>query len=377
MTRPENVADVCVLLTPREIGGHEVALFGWLADAVRLGLRPAIVAPTAALVEACRAAGLGHCLWPAGAEAAASGQRILGMLKLLWHWRRTQRPLLLVPGVLHANAWLLALALLMRLKVWVYVPTTYTAVRLGYSAAIWRDRLLAPWLRRVRAWITINAQHTRQLRQVWQVHATVHMLPNQARISGEPLAWPEPAADGRLRVSFVGRFELWGKGLDWLAQAISSHPDWCQRFRWSFQGRGPGELALLELASALGPQHVVVRPFAPLDVALAASDVIVLSSRYEGVPLVALEATARGWPVVACRGIGLDALLPPGSLFEFGDAMGLASALDSLQSSAKRSEAAAHSRSQLASTLSRQAYEEALAHLVEALQGRRPGLKPC
>src|SRR5205814_4460271 len=120
------------------------------------------------------------------------------------------------------------------------------------------------------------------------------------------------------------RFDAWQKGLDWLTALIARDSRWREAYRWHFQGRGTAERRLLELASALGPQHVVVQPHGPIDEALDASDVLLLPSRYEGEPLVALEATLRGWPVVASRESGLGTLLPPGSLFEFGDAAGLA-----------------------------------------------------
>ena len=359
-------ADVCVLLTPRQIGGHEIALLGWLADAVRRGLRPLIVAPTAALAQACAARGLAPWLHPRWAADAATRP---GLLRLLAAWP-ADRPLLLAPGVLHAHAWLLAAAVALRRLVWVYVPMAYTAVRMNYRFGAWRDRLLAPWLKRVAGWITIDAQQAQCLGNDWQVRSPVYVLPNLARVPGHPPPRPAPAADGRLRVGYVGRFDLQHKGLDWLLAAIHQHPAWRQRLHWRFQGQGPGELALLEMASALGPQHAVVSPHAPLDEALAAVDVLVLPSRYEGLPLVALEATQRGWPVVASRDAGLNALLPASSLFDFGDAAGLAHALDGLRTPAARLLAVSHSRARYGGRGRQQRYASALQALVEALRAR-------
>jgi glycosyltransferase involved in cell wall biosynthesis len=134
-----------------------------------------------------------------------------------------------------------------------------------------------------------------------------------------------------------------------------------------FQGRGPGELALLDVSRKLGPQHVAVHAYAPLDEALSASDVLLLTSRYEGLPLVALEATARGWPIAACRGLGLDELLPPGSLFDFGDAAGLARALESLRPAPARAAAVAYARSNLQAMRPEERYRMALHSIVRAL----------
>lgn len=364
MSPPEPDHTLCVLLTPREPGGHETALLGWLADAVQqAGLRPAVVAPTPALRQACEDHGLGRWLLP---ETPGQATR-RGLLRLLQAWP-AQRPLLLAPGVLHAQAWLLAAAVLLRRQVWVYTPMTHSAVQMGYRAGALRDRLLAPWLRHVDSWITIDAQQALALRQHWQVQAPVHVLPNLARVAGTAAPTPPPAADGRLRVAFVGRFEAWQKGLDWLAALLRHDATLRSSCHWQFQGRGPGALALLELASALGPQHVTVRAHAPLDTALAGCDLLLLPSRYEGLPLVALEATLRGWPVVASRSAGLAALLPASSLFDFGDAVGLARALDTLRRADARAGAVAHARARLNAPGLEARYRRALHSLVRTLQ---------
>jgi glycosyltransferase involved in cell wall biosynthesis len=336
--------EVGLLLTPREPGGHESALLGWLADASREdGLQATVFAPTTALRQACSEAGLvcADIPWP----DTATGQR-LAALRVLQHWPR-HRPLLLAPGVLHAAGWLLAAAVLLRHRVWVYVPNAHSAQRMGYRWAAARDRAITPWLRRVEAMITVDDGHALALREAWRVAAPVHCLPNLPRLPPAPAGKPAaPPGDGALRIAYVGRFDAHAKGLDWLAGLLRRCPAWAEPSRWLFQGHGPAETLLLELASALGPQRVQVQPHAPLDDALARCDVLVLPSRYEGVPLVALEATARGWPVVASRQAGVERLLPATSLFEFGDEAGLRDALASLQQAPARAAAVAHARAQ-------------------------------
>lgn len=356
-----------VLLTPRELGGHEAALLGWLADAVRLhGLRPRIVAPTAALVDTCRAAGLGDWLAPDLPEAKPR----VALLQVLRRWPASV-PVLLAPGVLHTQAWLLAAAVALGLHVWVYVPMAYSAQRMGYRHAALRDRLLAPWLRHVRLWITVDQQQRAWLHRHWCLPAPVLVLPNLPRLALQPAPTLQRAGDARLRVAWVGRFDPWQKGLDWLASLLQDTPHWHEHYRWRFQGRGPGELALQALASSLGPQHVQVHPHAPIQQALATSDVLLLPSRYEGLPLVALEATALGWPVVASRQSGLAALLPAASLFDFGDAAGLDQALVRMTSPAVRTEAVAHAQERLARQHAPQRYRPALQALVQHLRAGR------
>jgi glycosyltransferase involved in cell wall biosynthesis len=98
-------------------------------------------------------------------------------------------------------------------------------------------------------------------------------------------------------------------------------------------GRGPLEAELRRQADALGVGDRVVLVGARPDARsiLAAADVAVLPSRWEGLPLVGLEALAAGVPLVAtaARGTrellhdGEDALLVPvGSVVELRAAIG-------------------------------------------------------
>lgn len=344
------MVDVDVLLTPREAGGHEKALLGWLADARRHeSLQPRLLLPPS-LGGLARGHGL--------ADAVDDAHPVATVRDALRALRSApgERPLLLAPGVLHAQAWLTAAAVLARRPVWIYVPMTFRAQTMGFRHARLRDRALGPWLARVRGFITIGEAQARLLRDDWGVQARVLTLPNRVQLRGAAPAPPAMAHDGRLRVGYVGRFDLHQKGLDWLAGTLRDDADLTQACRWLFQGRGPGEALLQTLASALGPHRVEVWPFAPIEQALARTDLLMLPSRYEGLPLVALEATARGWPVVASDRAGLAELLPTTSVFPFGDRAGLRAALGSLRTPSARRAAVVHARMRLLERLPGQGY---------------------
>lgn len=363
-TRGDTGADVRVLLTPRELGGHETALFGWLADAVRqLSLEPEIHAGGAAVRQAAAAAGLASYLHPANTGSLA------GLLRATLSWP-ADKPLLLAPGVLHAQAWLLLAALLLGRRVWVYVPMTYTAEAMGFRVGRWRDRLLRPWLRHVDTWVTLDARQAAQLHGHWGVAAgRVLTLPNPLRRVREGLPWPVPTTDGRLRVAYVGRFEPHQKGLDWLIELLRQPLAWTAHCQWRFQGSGAAEAALERLAVEFGAgNRVLVQRPAPIRLALAHADVLLLASRFEGAPLVALEATALGWPVVATRSSGVEAFVPEQSLFDFGDADGLRRALHGLASVAARQQAVAHQRAALQAMGLRAAYWRSLAEVCWAIR---------
>ena len=100
-------------------------------------------------------------------------------------------------------------------------------------------------------------------------------------------------------------------------------------------GDGPLRGGLQDLVAELGLGHRVrflgQRP--DVEALIAASDVVVLPSRHEGLSNVILEAMRGGRPVVASRTGGNVELVEPGvtgQLFEVGDVPGLARALEML-----------------------------------------------
>ena len=118
------------------------------------------------------------------------------------------------------------------------------------------------------------------------------LLPADLREAGVPA--------GRSLITFVGRLDE-QKGVDWLLelspQILARRPD----HDLLIVGDGPLLGGLKQRAAVLGVQERVhfagwrpdIRPF------LAASDLVVIPSRWEGMPNVLLEAMAARLPVVA------------------------------------------------------------------------------
>lgn len=116
-----------------------------------------------------------------------------------------------------------------------------------------------------------------------------------------PTPDPSPVGTVHHRILSVGRFSPRHKGFDILLKAFArfsaTHPEW----RLQIVGDGPekplyeqiikdygiqGKVELLPFTSRIGERYV-------------AADFYVLSSRWEGLPLVLMEAMAHGLPVVA------------------------------------------------------------------------------
>jgi glycosyltransferase involved in cell wall biosynthesis len=156
---------------------------------------------------------------------------------------------------------------------------------------------------------------------------------NNVRSMPNPLAfWPETVVTGDGSVlTYLGRLSA-EKGVDLLIDAWSliadRHPGWQLRI----VGDGPEKQALHDQARDLaGSDRIAWEPFTELaqDV-LHSSDVVVLPSRTEGLPLVLAEAGACGVPVVAtdCSS-GVRTLVGEGGTLTMrGDSRDLAQALD-------------------------------------------------
>ncbi len=99
-----------------------------------------------------------------------------------------------------------------------------------------------------------------------------------------------------------------------------------------FAGDGPDRAALAALVSQLRLEDRVTFLGWRRDIPelIAAADLVVLPSWYEGLPLAVLEAMAAGRPVIASRIPGIQEIITEGAdgvLFEPGDAAALARAI--------------------------------------------------
>lgn len=115
--------------------------------------------------------------------------------------------------------------------------------------------------------------------------------------ASDPVAWP--AESGITELAFVGRMDPRAKGQDVLLKVLAM-PKWRERpIRLNFYGDGPCVesikllVGLLELRNVFFPGHV-----SDVKSIWAKNHALVLPSRYEGLPLVIIEAMFCGRPVI-------------------------------------------------------------------------------
>jgi glycosyltransferase involved in cell wall biosynthesis len=358
----------CVVLLPtRVFGGHEKMLVAWLRQAVGYGLQLQIYcAHNDELIRECESADLGRPIISHASKANfirdfLSTWRLLGQVP-------SAIPVLLAPGVLQASPLQWLAAFLRRRQVVGYVPMAYSSRHMRFRGGSIRDWIVGYVVRRVDLWITISTRQRQLLIERWHVKRPVFVVPNRPVLPAQDVPPPRGGATGTLRVLFAGRFDANQKGLDWLCDCLRARADeWRGQFSFTFMGQGKFRPQLMRLSSELGYVHVAVRPWGDVRRAMTHADVLLLPSRFEGVPLVALEAAHYGLPVVASKDAGVSDLLPPWCLFDFGDDAVLWAAMKVLRDPARRAAALAFSRDRMRQMLSPESFHQGIRRIVAEL----------
>ncbi|HEY0316659.1 MAG TPA: glycosyltransferase [Sphingomonas sp.] len=184
-----------------------------------------------------------------------------------------------------------------------YVPMAHRMADMGRSAVPgdWVRRRL---YRRPNRFIVPGSAIVGQVRAaggrspVVVAHNVVAPPPRPAHDDARAALGLDPAARVAL---FLGRLDTRQKGLDTLIQAIRRQVESLSGWSFLFVGAGDGEAACRQLAADLA-RRIDIRCLSWTDsphAVLAAADAMLMPSRWEGVPLVMLEAMTYGVPIIA------------------------------------------------------------------------------
>ncbi len=250
-------------------------------------------------------------------------EKIYNAWKLFWLVKRVHKlgPVLMAPGsVQSAFLYTLAAACASRRLV-VYVPMAFPSKIIGFRYAVVRDFITSLLVKRFSHWITISPRQRDLLVDCWGITRPISVISNSNTIKANGVLSSEPATNGRTRLLFLGRFDAHQKGLDWLFAFFLRKPELVSRFSLTLQGEGaltkPIALAIKELA-AIDGAFLKFKTWGDPSKVFGEHDALILPSRFEGVPLVGLEAIDFSLPVVASAQAGLSELLPDEAQFCFG-----------------------------------------------------------
>lgn len=172
---------------------------------------------------------------------------------------------------------------------------------------------------------------------------------------------------GDFVVALVGEYFTGRKGLDLLLETLALSKD--PRELLLVHGSGPRARFLRRAAAAsLSDRVVVSDPTLPVQLILAASDVVAVPSSYEPFSLVALEAASSGIPVVISNAAGASRPIVDGGAgigLEGWDHVVLRGALDQLRGSPEAARAMGARGRVLASSFRWETVSEKAAEVLE------------
>jgi glycosyltransferase involved in cell wall biosynthesis len=373
-----------VLLLTKEFGGHEKMLLEWLKEALKQGLHIDISCRN--ITELKRESderGLTinqfaydnvdqrACLWATFCELIAT----LSLLRRISH----DHIILFAPGVVQLPPWHSLMASLLGYRVASYIPMAYKSSDMRFRYAGLRDWFIRQLIRHVDIWITISEQQRQLLKGQWRIKAPIYVVPNRLELPHiSKIHQSNSVCENRpTRVLFIGRFEPNQKGLDWLVDELRRNSaSWVGRIEFIFQGKGEFEQVLRQLALEMPNNAVRIAPWGDVKQELLQADALLLPSRFEGFPLVAVEAAYYGIPIIASDKAGLSDVLPSESIFPFGDFESLMRSIDRIKDPFARSCSVNFTLTRMQSILSLGEFEQCVKNIVTEFVASTQTKKP-
>lgn len=216
-----------------------------------------------------------------------------------------------------------------------YLPMAHTVAMSGRPFAVWIRELIDGYFYRLPdKFITISesARHMLQERG-----ATPNVVVVRNAVEVQPIAESDRMHFRKAHgigtddyaVAIIGRIHFRQKGQDFALRAIDTFRHELRDYRFVFIGDGPDAEKLRAMVAKFDlSRQVKLVPWTenPTEI-YAGADMLLIPSRFEGVPLVMLEAMAYGLPIVATNVDGMADFLPPNWLFPFGNSAALTDTL--------------------------------------------------
>jgi glycosyltransferase involved in cell wall biosynthesis len=212
-----------------------------------------------------------------------------------------------------------------------YLPVPHTNAAMGARFGAVRDLFCSRLIDLPDTYITISDEMARLLKErgatapvkiVYNGIDTDRFRPGDTPEACRRLGLPS----AKVRIGMVGRIEFRQKQQHLLVEAVAADPTLAGSCHLVFAGEGPDSAALVEILRQSGVSGTVLPWSDPADL-YRAMDAMVIPSRYEGLPLVMLEALSSGTPVLGSDRDGMRDVLPAEWRFQPGDAASLGATL--------------------------------------------------
>lgn len=200
-----------------------------------------------------------------------------------------------------------------------YIAIPHRLADMGAKLGGLRDLKNKPLFNRPDRYITIS-ESMKVLLEERGVKKTISIVPNGIPAPPTPKLTPP---DSRFTIGLIGRIEFNQKQQDFFVRTVLQYSEPFTDCRVLFIGSGPDEPKLKKIIA--GHEAFTLLPWQEnMEEIYERIDLLIIPSRYEGVPLVMLEALARGIPTLGSRRDGMLDILPPEWTFTTEDSAALA-----------------------------------------------------
>lgn len=225
---------------------------------------------------------------------------------------------IVVQGDIELGSVFLLVSKMISINITSYIPYAHSFKLMGAKFGFLRDILARLTYKLCNSYITISDCFVLDLKRfnrqaICQVFENSIVLPNV-------ILNRTSESDGIYKIFLIGRISFRQKGHDLLVKALQliQKSDIDQDIEVHFVGDGPDFVNLKELCKNL-PEFI--RPvyhgwISECWTVANVADLVIIPSRYEGVPLVMLEAIGLGIPVLATNRDGMSDYLSRENLFE-------------------------------------------------------------
>ena len=210
-----------------------------------------------------------------------------------------------------------------------YLALPHTLQQMGAKLGALRDRANQSLLNTPTRYIVIS-ESMKALLIERGVTKPITIVPNGIPLPKPQASSPQPPPPSLLTLGLIGRIEFNQKQQDFMVRTFLAFPEVFAGCHLLMAGDGPDAGKLRQMVE--GKENITLRPWQDDTEAFYSEiDFLMLPSRYEGVPLVMLEALARGIPVLGSNRDGMRDTLPGTWTFDPENGAALASTFSSIR----------------------------------------------
>ena len=151
-------------------------------------------------------------------------------------------------------------------------------------------------------------------RNSYRSHENIYFMPNGINKAGVDINIKEKSSRDEIRILYLGRIDIYHKGLDYLVKTVEVLKEYCFKENifvdiygygskhdenWIIEAIRKKKLeGIMTFYGKVSGQYK--------DEALRKSDIFILTSRYEGMPMGILEALSYGLPCIVTGGTNMS-----------------------------------------------------------------------